>query len=286
MIALGALGLAAGAVLAVAAAVGSRPVARPLRAGRVAPREAPAAVVAALRAAGAPVDPGVVWRRAVPLLLAGAGLGVVTVGPVPVAALTAGGVLGLRLLPRALERRARRRRDEQLVAWLERLASALRAGSSPSGAVQAVGPGTPWPLSRDADALARAVSRGAGLAGALRRWRTAPDATPAVALTATALELGLAGGGELARAVDRVAASLRERAAARAEVRALATQARTSAALLALAPAGFTALLASVEPRLLPFLLRTPLGLGCLTAGVALQVLGALWMRRITAGAA
>lgn len=191
-----------------------------------------------------------------------------------------------RLLAPVLRPRRVRRRDALLAGWLDQLAAALRGGASPSGAVTATAPTVPWPLREDLERVERSVRHGTGLAEGLEAWRCAPDATPAVVLVTSALELGLRSGGELARSVDRIAATLRDRAEAQAEVRALATQARASAMLLAVAPLGFALLLATIEPGMLRFLLTTPIGLASLGGGLALEGLGAAWMARIMARAA
>jgi tight adherence protein B len=89
----------------------------------------------------------------------------------------------------------------------------------------------------------------------------------------------------VARAVDRTAATLRERQELRGEVRALATQARASAAVLALAPLAFAGLVATIEPAATTFLVASPVGWACLGGGLVLELVGAVWMSRITGGA-
>jgi tight adherence protein B len=78
-----------------------------------------------------------------------------------------------------------------------------------------------------------------------------------------------------------VAATLRERRAVEREATALATQARSSALVIVLAPLAFAALSSLGDPRAGAFLVGTPTGLACLTAGLALDGLGAWWMHRI-----
>ena len=102
------------------------------------------------------------------------------------------------------------------------------------------------------------------------------------ALTRAVLRIGLEAGGELARAVEEVAATLRHRVAGRQETKALAAQARLSAMVVALAPPVFTLLAGATDPAILQFLLGTPAGWACLVAGLGLDLVGALWMRRIT----
>jgi tight adherence protein B len=97
------------------------------------------------------------------------------------------------------------------------------------------------------------------------------------------LTVALEAGGAPARAVDGVASTLRERAEVDREMRALATQARASAVVITVAPLAFATLGVVGDERTAHFLLRTPAGLGCLAAGVALDAVGAWWMARIAA---
>jgi len=185
-------------------------------------------------------------------------------------------------IERAQPRRRRRRRDEQLPDALDRLASALRAGSAIGPALGALAAQVDEPLRHDLQPVARAVDRGEPVAAALRCWAEGPAASADVRLVAAALSLGADAGGEVARAVDRVAGTLRERRELQAEVRALATQARASAGVLAVAPIAFTGLVTTIEPPAGAFLFTTPVGVGCLVGGIALEAAGASWMARIT----
>lgn len=173
------------------------------------------------------------------------------------------------------------RRDSQLPDLLDRLAAALRSGRSLGPALVELAPATTPPLRDDLAPLAAALEHGRPLTTVLDGWVARGAPTPDLELTAAALRLGAGAGGAVAQAVDRTAATLRERRALEREVHALATQARASAAVLVLAPVGFTALVGSVEPATVRFLLTTPTGLGCVGAGLALDALGAAWMARI-----
>jgi Flp pilus assembly protein TadB len=188
-------------------------------------------------------------------------------------------------LDRALPDVRRRRRDRQLPHALDRLASALRAGDAIGPALAALAPEVAEPLGRELRAIAGLIDHGAPVTEALSAWSASKDSSDDVRMVAAALTIGARAGGAVARAVDGVAATLRERHELRAEVRALATQARSSAAVLATAPAGFALLVAAVEPRSIRFLLTTPAGLACLVAGIGLDAVGVLWMARITRSA-
>jgi len=225
----------------------------------------PVATLAALRAAAA--------LGVVAALLVG---GLATATLVGVAAIAAP-----RVTQRVLTVRATRQRDEQLAPMLELLASDLRAGSALGPAFVTVAHRTPAPLGDELRGIAAEVEHGAGLSHALDRWEArAPTGTP-VRLVAAALTLAAEAGGEVARSVDQVAATVRERRDLRAEVRALATQARASAAVLVATPLGFAALVAGIEPSAIAFLVASPGGVLCLSAGLGLDALGAVWMARI-----
>ena len=188
-----------------------------------------------------------------------------------------------RLGERARPARRWARRDAQLPDALERLGSAIRGGRALGPAVIEVARGLPDPLGSELREVSAALSHGAGVTTALAAWAARLGASSEVRLVAAALTLGAEGGGEVARAVDRVASTLRERRELAGEVRALATQARASAVVLAVAPLIFAALVATIEPSAIAFLVATPAGLGCLGLGLGLEALGARWMVSITA---
>ena len=103
-------------------------------------------------------------------------------------------------------------------------------------------------------------------------------------LVAAALSLGAQAGGEVARAVDRIAATLRERRELQAEVRALATQARASAAVLAWHPSPSRGSSPPSSRARSAFLVTSPSGC-CASCRPGLEAVGAVWMARITRSA-
>lgn len=237
-------------------------------------------------AASGPVDVARAWGVLLvvgPALLVALALVAGPVATVLCALAVAGAPRAARPL---IERRRADQRDAQLPAALERLASSLRGGTAPTAALVSVAATTPAPLGVELRVPAAEIQHGAPMAAAIDRWAGAPGASPAVQLAAAALGLGVDAGGQVARSMDRVAATLRERRELQAEVRALATQARASAAVLALAPLAFTALVSTIEPGMVRFLVATPLGASCLVSGLGLEVAGAVWMARITSSAA
>lgn len=270
-----------------AGASGGRPYPRRSLGTPTAPSQgsAPRWVALVVEEANLTVDPVTAWRA-----VRGAALLLITVllgfAPLLAGAVTAAGVTTPFVLGPVLERRRWDRRDAQLPGALERLASDLRAGSALGPALIALGDSTAQPLGDELRHVGAEVRHGASLVSALDRWADRRRASSDVRLAAAALGLGAEAGGEVARSVDRVAATLRERHELRAEVHALATQARASAGVLAVAPLGFTALVAAVEPGAVRFLTATPLGAACLLGGIGLDAAGAAWMARILRSAA
>jgi tight adherence protein B len=255
----------------------------PLVRGRSA---APAWVAHALHHSGFGVDPARAWQTTRAAAGAAVAVTFVVASPLLAVVVAAAALAAPAVLRPVVERRWWDRRDAQLPAALERLAADLRAGSAMGPAFSELARTTPLPLRTELARASSEMRHGAGLGAALDRWARQPRASAEVRLAATALSLGAEAGGEVARSVDRVAATLRERRELRAEVHALATQARASAGVLVLAPFAFTTLASSIEPATLQFLTRSPLGVACLVGGLGLEAAGAAWMARILRRAA
>ncbi|MCC5951030.1 MAG: type II secretion system F family protein [Acidimicrobiia bacterium] len=170
----------------------------------------------------------------------------------------------------------RRREQQAFVAVLDGLGSALRSGAGPQQAVREVAR-RPGVEPAGLGSVVGALDRGVPLAEALAQWSSERRAAERT-LVAAALGTGLSTGGALARAADRAAATVRERMAVEREARAMAAQATTSAMVVACAPLAFGVLVVVADPSMAAFLLGTPVGWLCLTVGLGLDVLGALWM--------
>lgn len=171
--------------------------------------------------------------------------------------------------------RRRRVLDRAVPDRLDRIVRGLRAGATLPNAIVAVGV--------DDDVLGGLVadlSRGRPLTPSVARWRD-EDPSPNRRLASVALEVTAEVGGASARVLDGVAESLRDRVALEREVTALSSQSRASAVLLVLAPVVFALVAGSIDRRILATLLGTPVGWICLTAGIGLDAVGALWMSRL-----
>lgn len=186
----------------------------------------------------------------------------------------AGGIIGLRL--------SRNRAEQKFVVlfpvFLEQIAAALRGGAAVGEALRAVT--MPGALGTDLDRVGARIALGVGLGEALAVWPL-EHPRPEVRATAGALAIAATLGGRSANALDGLAQSLRERVGARAEARALSAQGRLSALVVGGAPIGFLAFSALTDPGSVGLLVNTGTGRICLVVGLALEGLGALWMRQI-----
>lgn len=208
--------------------------------------------------------------------------------PVGLAAGVAGGLVA------AAARRALTRRRQAAGQAAER-ASAIEAVAALAAELRA-GRAVPDAL-LVASGLAEGPT-GLGLAGAGRALRLGADpvpllqgaaaesaAGPALRGLAACLAVCAGSGASLARAVDTVAAALREEAEQRLAVETELAGPRATALLLAGLPVAGTAMAAALGAHPLQVLLHTVVGGTCLVVGVVLDLLGLTWTERLVARA-
>jgi len=253
---------------------------RPAKPGTVRIPGAPSWLASAVADAEVPLDADRAWVLWLALAATGAAAGAALGGP----ALAVGGAALGAALPlfvlRARRGAAADTAETALPAALEAVARGLRSGASLQQAVAEAAAGTPGALGKELQLAAASTERGTPLVQALEDWgERCPR--PGVRLAVAALCLGAETGGAQARAVDGVAATLRERLAVAGEVKALTSQTRASMLVIAAAPVVFCVFASATDPRTSTFLFRSPAGLVCLAAGISLDIVGGLWMRRL-----
>jgi tight adherence protein B len=224
-------------------------------------------------------EPVRLWRRACGATVLAFAVAVGAGGPV-MAAVTVLAGLAVAAAAADLHRdRADRLVDAGLPALLDGIAAGLRSGLSFPVALRESVPAEPGPLRHDLVALAAALEAGVPVAQCLTRWRSRRP-TPGTRLVTAAMALSSMLGGR-SRPLDGVASTLRDHLAVDREVRAVSAQVRASAAVLVATPWAFVAFSAVQDPEVLGFFGGSPLGAGCLVAGVVLDVGGAWLMARV-----
>lgn len=179
----------------------------------------------------------------------------------------------------------RRRRapvsDREMATWCEHAARAVRAGASVPVAITdacAAAPGPRAALAPASDGLRRGLSMSAALA------RVVVDPSHPEAAVVAVLRACTEIGGPAAPALERVATVLHGRADAAAERWSHSAQARLSARVLTVLPAGVGALLVAAEPSIRTAAV-SPAGIACIAGGATLNAGGWCWMRHLIASA-
>lgn len=190
-------------------------------------------------------------------------------------------LLGARIVVSTLASRRQARFAGQLGEMLQLLTGSLRAGYSLMQAVDAVAREAASPA---ADEFARIVVEA-------RLGRDLHDALHAMAertasidfqWVAQAIQIHREVGGDLAEVLDTVAETIRERDHVRRQVKALSAEGRISGIVLILLPFGAGVGMYLINPGYIGELFTTgPLGWGLIGAGVALMIIGALWIKKL-----
>jgi tight adherence protein B len=216
-----------------------------------------------------------------------------------IAAGSATGIAGLRLIgplglvaglpvgaliPRWLAKRrtakVHHELERQLAEVAEATGMAVRSGLSIVQAMEFAAEEASSPMS---EALGRCIDEqrlGMPFEEALHRFADELASADAQLLT---LVVGIhaRSGGNLAGAVDEVAATIRHRIAVRRELRALSAQGRISGSILGALPIAFFLVLAATSHEDLAPVYRSPAGILMITSGLLLEGLAFLWIRRL-----
>ena len=202
--------------------------------------------------------------------------------------LVAGAVVAVLLAARHHRRQRDRRVREQLALLLPQLAADLarsvRGGATLPVALDDAARAASEPLRGELEAVVGSMQRGRTADQALRAWADR-SLGAGVTLLVRSCRFGTHHGGDLAAALDGVAATLLDELELADETRALTAQARgTAAVLVALPPLG-AAVFVLVDPRVGHTLLFTAGGTVCLCVGLALDAAGAAVARTMVRAA-
>jgi tight adherence protein B len=222
-------------------------------------------------------------RRRLALVGAGALLagGWLVAGPLAGLVCAAAGPLVVRRLVRARRERWRADLARGAPEAARALADALAGGHAIRGAfaVAAEG-GVPGAAGRELRAASHALALGARTEDVLEHVRSRA-ADPAWDTIAAAILLQREAGGDLAGLLRAIATRLEETARVEAEGRSATAQARFTAWLVALLPAGAAVLAELASPGYVASLLRAPLAPWMLGAALACQLVACVAIRRI-----
>lgn len=170
--------------------------------------------------------------------------------------------------------------DRQLPDVASGLARSVHSGATLLAAIDEVRSTLCPPARSGLDRIVERVDHGWMLDDALVEWNESAGSA-SLGLLVAACRLGHAEGGDLKTALDGVATALLDRVEVADETRALTSQARMSAGVLALLPVFGAAGFSLLDSRVAAMLFTTRPGALCLSVGVCLNLLGALSLSRI-----
>ena len=205
-----------------------------------------------------------------------------------------GALLGLRgavfcalaatwLAPRIVAARRRRhghRLDEGAAEAARAISDAISAGASLRRSVGVAAHRLDGPLAEELGRAAWELEMGAGTEAALERLRSR-SASRAVSLIVAAMLIQRRSGGDLARVLRGVATALEQDWHVIQEANAATAQARFTAMVVVALPVCGVGLGALASPGLPGRMTGTPVGVGLLITSLALQLSGALLIRRL-----
>ena len=168
----------------------------------------------------------------------------------------------------------------QLPGALDLMAQALRAGQSLPAGIQLVGQQVDGPLGPEFATAYEQQNLGATIVDSLDQMcNRIPDLD--LRFFATAVMLQRQTGGDLAEILDKIGKLIRERFQIKGMIQALTGEGRISGAvLLAMPPILFLVML-KLNYKYVMKLFEEPLGHQMLAGAIVMQIVGALWIRKI-----
>lgn len=192
--------------------------------------------------------------------------------------------LACMLVPRALVRRARRRRliriELQLPEAADFIARALRAGHSFTNVLQIVGNELPEPLSGEFRIAREEINYGVPLNEALHNMAARIPLTDLRYLV-IAVIIQRDSGGNLAEILGNISQIIRARLKLVAQIRVLSAEGRMSAWILGVLPVFVMVMMLLINPTYISLLWTDPVGVHLLWYAAAMSVLGVFWLRKV-----
>ncbi len=179
--------------------------------------------------------------------------------------------------------RARRRKtfSNQLMDGLVLMANGLRSGFVLPQAIQMLVEEMPAPISQEFRLVQEEVRVGVDLDKALENC-VSRTRDPDLELVVTAIKITRQLGGNLPEVFDRIVAMVRDRRVLQGKAYALTAEGRMQATVVGLLPVAFTILLVRINPEMMSLMWKTVPGFLLLLLATVLDVVGYLWVRRLS----
>ena len=178
------------------------------------------------------------------------------------------------------QRRRQRALSAQLPDTVSLLANGLKAGYSFPQAIDSVARNATPPISDEFARVVRELNLGGSIEQSLSNLvKRAGNDDLDLIVTAAIIQSQV--GGNLARVLDNISATIRERVRVKGQISAMTAQGRASAWIITLLPIGLVALLYLLTPDYFGVMTRTSKGLGLLAIAGVMVGLGNYFTRRV-----
>jgi len=182
-----------------------------------------------------------------------------------------------------LQRLLRRRKAQfadQLPESLEQLAGSLRAGLSVEQGVETLARESLPPLSEEFGLVVAEMRLGVPMVEALERLNGRVGGGD-LELAVDAISVSREVGGSLSDTIDELVRTVRERRRVEGRLRALTAQGRMQGWVVGLLPVALAGLLMALEPEITRDFFTSRTGMVAVGAGLALEAVAIVWIRRI-----
>lgn len=170
--------------------------------------------------------------------------------------------------------------DKQLPDFLLALAGALRAGSSLQTSLNSIVQYMPTPLKQELALLLRQQRMGLALEQALNEFYIRVP-TEGVSLIVSALRISMQSGGSLADTLETIASTLRSRLHLLGRIKAMTSQGKMQAWVMASLPIGMAAILYWLDPDSMRLLWSTTTGWVIILLIIFLEFIGMFFIKKI-----
>lgn len=179
-------------------------------------------------------------------------------------------------------RKARLRKfEEQLPDAFMLLSSSLQSGASLNMALENVVQQSPTPLSQEFGLLIKRLRLGVTLEDALLQLEKRIP-LPSFIMASSAIRISREVGGNLVETINTLATMLRRKRVMEGKIDSLTAQGRAQGTFMALLPIFLAIILSFIEPEAMSQLYTTRTGLMVLAVMVVMEVLGFVFIRKIT----
>jgi len=171
--------------------------------------------------------------------------------------------------------------EEQLPDAFIMLSSSLQSGASLNMALETVTAQSPAPLSQEFGLLVKRMRLGVTLEDALLELEKRLPIQSFV-MASSAIRISREVGGNLVETINTMARTLRRKKMMEGKIDSLTAQGKAQGTFMALLPVILAILLSFIEPEAMTKLYTTTEGLVVLTIMVSMQVLGYVFIRKVT----